>query len=80
MEKPTCPDELPNEIVSVDIMNENLTCEPPPSSFNHGLALATKYLQSSIKASTLSQVIELSIKSFRRNKFIVSFKCNLLKK
>jgi hypothetical protein len=77
MEKPTCPDELLNEIVIVDLTTENLLCEPPPSSFDHGLALATKYLQSSIKPSTLSQVIYLSIKSFRQNKFIMSFHCNL---
>ena len=53
MEKPTCPDELKNELVIVD-----LTLEPVPatSSLDHGLELAAKYLQSSVKPSTLDQV------------------------
>ena len=57
MEKPTCPDELRNELIIVDLTTQNSTERPSVTSLEQGLTLAAKYLQSSVKPSTLTQVI-----------------------
>ncbi len=86
MDKPTCPNELRNEIVIVDLTAvqpaspEAEASEPPAAScsaveggnqlataagsskysYQGGLVLGRKYLQGSVKPSTLSQVCSCS--------------------
>lgn len=57
MEKPTCPDELRNELVIVDLTTQGSSEGPSVTSLEQGLTLAAKYLSSSVKPSTLTQVI-----------------------
>jgi hypothetical protein len=58
MEQPTCPDELRNELIVIDLTLAPASEEmEPTTSLDQGLSLAAKYLQSSVKPSTLCQVI-----------------------
>ncbi len=59
MEKPTCPDELRNEVLIIDFTKDSQSFSnpiPPETSLHRGLTLATEYLQKSIKPSTQNQV------------------------